>query len=415
MKHQKIFKVVLFCIFSLIMLAPFSFAQDWTQWRGANRDGRITSFSAPKTWPEQLKMKWKVDVGFGHSSPLVVGKKVFLQSRQGEQEVASCFDLDTGKLLWKEGYAAPYQMHSAALGHGKGPKSTPVIAAGKLYTLGITGILSCYDTATGKVLWRKEFSKQFKSTSPYFGTSMSPVVDKGLVVVHVGGHDSGALMAFDAETGTEKWSWKNDGPGYASPIVVELAGIRQVVTQSQQNIIGVNEANGELLWQIPFTTEYVQNIVTPILYKETLIFSGLDKGTFAVKLTKSNGKLIPETIWANKEVSMYMNSPVLNGDYLYGMSHKKKGQFFCMDAKTGVTIWTSNGREGDNAAILNTGSLLFLLDDGADLTIASADAKKYEVLKKYTVAQSATWAHPAVTGKQILIKDYSSLALWSVE
>jgi len=112
---------------------------------------------------------------------------------------------------------------------------------------------------------------------------------------------------------------------------------------------------------------------------------------------------------------MYMNSPVLNGDYLYGMSHKKKGQFFCIDAKTGATIWTSNGREGDNAAILNTGSLLFLLDDSADLTIANADAKKYEVLKKYTVAQSATWAHPAVIGKQILIKDFSSLTLWSVE
>jgi outer membrane protein assembly factor BamB len=415
MNYKRIFKAALFCVFALATLAPFSFAQDWTQWRGANRDGRITSFSAPKVWPEQLKMKWKVDVGFGHSSPLVVGKKVFLQSRQGEEEVTSCFDLDTGKLLWKDGYTAPYQMNPAALGHGKGPKSTPVIAGGKLYTLGITGILSCYDTATGKMLWRKEFSKRFKSNSPDFGTAMSPVVDKGLVIAHVGGSDSGALIAFDAETGTEKWSWKNDGPGYASPIVVELAGTRQVVTQSQQNIIGINLANGELLWQIPFTTEYVQNIVTPILYKETLIFSGLDKGTFAVKLTKSNGKLKLETVWTNKEVSMYMNSPVLSGDYLYGMSHKKKGQFFCMDAKTGATLWTSNGREGDNAAILNTDSLLFLLDDGADLTIASADAKKYEVLKKYSVAQSATWAHPAVIGKQILIKDYSSLALWSVE
>lgn len=415
MYYQRISRAFLFCIFAFTTLASSSFAQDWPQWRGANRDGHIASFSTPKVWPEQLKMKWKVDVGFGHSSPLIVGKKVFLQSRQGEQEVTSCFDLDTGKLLWKDGYAAPYQMNPAAMGHGKGPKSTPAVAAGKLYTLGITGILSCYDTAKGKVLWRKEFSRQFKSTSPDYGTAMSPVVDKGLVIVHVGGHDSGALMAFDTETGAEKWSWKNDGPGYASPIVVELAGIRQVVTQSQQNIIGVNETNGELLWQIPFTTEYAQNIVTPVLYKETLIFSGLDKGTFAVKLTKSDGKVKPETIWTNKEVPMYMNSPVLNGDYLFGMSHKKKGQFFCIDAKTGATVWTSNGREGDNAAILNSGSLLFLLDDAADLTIANADAKKYEVLKKYTVAQSATWAHPAIIGKRILIKDFSNLTLWSVE
>jgi outer membrane protein assembly factor BamB len=415
MNYKRIFQVSVFSVLAFIALAPSQLAQDWTQWRGGNRDGRISSFNAPKVWPEQLKMKWKIDVGFGHSSPLVVGKKVFLQSRQGEQEVASCFDLETGKLLWKEGYAAPYQMNPAALGHGKGPKSTPVIADGRLYTLGITGTLSCYNTADGKVLWRKEFSKQFKDTAPHFGTSMSPVVDRGLVIAHVGGHDSGALLAFDAVTGAEKWSWKNDGPGYASPIVVELAGTRQVVTQSQQNIIGVNLANGELLWQIPFTTEYVQNIVTPILYKDMLIFSGLDKGTFAVRLAKSDGKLKPETVWANKEVSMYMNSPVLSGDSIYGMSHKKKGQFFCIDAKTGATLWTSSGREGENAAILNTDSLLFLLDEGADLTIASTDAKKYEVLKKYSVAKSATWAHPAVVGNQILIKDYSSLTLWSFE
>jgi outer membrane protein assembly factor BamB len=275
--------------------------------------------------------------------------------------------------------------------------------------------LTCYEAATGKVKWRKEFSRQFKTTSPDFGTAMSPVVDRGLLIAHLGGSDSGALMAFDGESGAEIWSWKGDGPGYASPIVVTLAGTRQIVTQSQQNIIGVNAANGELLWQIPFTTEYVQNIVTPVLYKETLIFSGLDKGTFAVKFAKSDGKLKPETVWENKEVAMYMNSPVLNGDYLYGMSHKKKGQFFCLDVKTGTTVWTSAGREGENAAILNAGSVLFLLDEGAELTIANASEKKYEVLKKYTVAQSATWAHPAVIGKQILIKDYASLALWSIE
>jgi outer membrane protein assembly factor BamB len=415
MPSKNLIKSVLFLIVALFLIGKSSLAQDWTQWRGANRDGRVTSFNAPKTWPEQLKRKWKIDVGFGHSSPVVVGKKVFLQSRQGEQEVTSCFDLETGKLLWKDEYSAPYQMNPAAFGHGKGPKSTPVVANGKLYTLGISGILSCYDTATGSVKWRKEFSKQFKTTSPYFGTAMSPIVDRGLLIAHLGGHDSGALMAFDAETGAEKWSWKGDGPGYASPIVVELAGVRQVVTQSQQNIIGVNVANGELLWQLPYTTEYVQNIITPVVYKDLLIISGINKGTYAARFTKTNGKFKPETAWTNPEISMYMSSPVLNGDYLYGLSHKKKGQFFCLDARTGATLWTSDGREGDNAAILSADSLLFLLDEGAELTIAKADAKKYEVLKTYTVAQSATWAHPAIIGKQILIKDYSSLSLWSIE
>jgi outer membrane protein assembly factor BamB len=306
-------------------------------------------------------------------------------------------------------------MNPAAMGHGKGPKSTPVFSNGKLYTLGITGIISCYDAAAGKLVWRKEFSKEFKNTSPYFGTAMSPIVDRGLLIAHVGGHDGGALIAFDAETGNVKWRWNGDGPGYASPIVVELEGTRQVVTQTQQNIVGVSAATGELLWQIPFTTEYVQNIVTPVAYKQTLILSGLDKGTMAIKVVRRGNKWATEQIWQNSQVSMYMNSPVVSGDYLFGLSHKRKGQFFCLDARTGETLWTSEGREGDNAAMLAAGSVLFLLTDDAELTIAKSNAKAFEPLKKYTVAQSPTWAHPVVLGNRILIKDASTLALLSLE
>ena len=415
MLKRRLLVALFFFTFLILANTRTLLAQEWNQWRGANRDGVVFGFTAPKTLPEQLKQKWKVDVGIGHASPVVSGKRVFLLSRRGEQETIAAFDLETGKELWKDAYQVAYTMNPAAVTHGKGPKSTPVVVDGKLYTLGITGILSCYEAESGKLKWRKEFANRFKTTSPYFGTATSPIVDRGLLIAFVGGHDSGALIAFDAETGAEKWSWKGDGPGYASPIVVELGGVRQVVTQSQQNIIGINEANGELLWQVPFTTEYVQNIVTPVAYKDTLIFSGIDKGTFAVKLVKADGKFKPQTVWENKQVSMYMNSPVLKGDYLYGMSHKRKGQFFCIDARTGATLWTSEGREGDNAAILTAGSLLFLLADDAELILANASEKKYEILKKYTVAQSPTWAHPVVVGNRLLIKDQNSLALWSFE
>lgn len=413
MRYKKIILSIFF--FAFISTIQATHAQDWNQWRGANRDGIVNGFVAPKNLPEKLKLKWKIEVGVGHASPVVSGKQVFLHSRQGEQEVVAAFDLNTGKQIWKDSYPVDYKMHPAAIPHGKGPKSTPVIAGGKLYTLGINGVLSGYEVATGKIKWRKEFSKEFKTTSPDFGVAMSPIVDRGLVIAHVGGLDSGALMAFDGETGAVKWQWKGDGPGYASPIIVDLGGKRQVITQSQVNIIGVDEATGELLWKIPFTTEYLQNIVTPILYKDTLIFSGIDKSTFAVRLVKQGDKWTPQTIWENKEVPMYMNSPVLIGDYLYGMSHKKKGQYFCINAKTGVTLWTSEGREGDNAAIVSAGDRLFLLDEGAELTVASVNEKRYEVLKKYTVATSPTWAHPAFVGNQILIKDQNTLALWSFE
>ena len=391
------------------------FAQDWPQWRGLNRDGVVASFIAPRVWPDKLKPIWKVQVGIGHSSPVVVGRRVYLHSRQEENEVAACFDLDTGKQLWRDSYPTPYMMNPAAVSHGKGPKSTPVVYNNNLYTFGISGILSCYDTMTGKVRWRKEFSKQFKATSPLFGAATSPIVHNGLVIVHVGGHDSGALTAFNAETGDVKWTWTGDGPGYASPIVFGSGATAQIVTQTQKSIAGFSAATGEQLWRIPFETEYVQNIVTPVVYKQTLIFSGLDKGTTAVRVIKLAGKWEAAKVWQNPEVSMYMSSPVVNGDYLFGLSHKRKGQFFCIDARTGQTLWTSVGRDGDNAAILAAGKFLFLLTDGAELTVARSDAILFEVLKKYSVADSPTWAHPVLVGSRVLIKDASSLALLSIE
>ena len=397
------------------LIGNVALAQEWPGWRGPHRDGTVPSFTAPKAWPEQLKTKWKVPVGIGHSSPVVAGGRVYTFSRQGEQEVVTCLDLDSGKLLWKDGYAAAYTINPAAVAHGKGPKSTPLLYQGKLYTFGINGIFSCYDLKTGKPAWRKEFSKQFKATSPFYGAAMSPIVDNGLLIAHVGGHDAGALMAFNAETGDLKWSWKGDGPGYASPIAVELNGLRQIVTQTQKFIVGISAASGELIWQIPFETEYSQNSVTPVAYKNTLIFSGIDKATMAIKVIKRDGKWTTEQVWQNPQVSMYMNSPVVNGDYLFGLSHKRKGQFFCLDARTGETLWTSEGREGENAAMLSAGEILFLLTNDAELIVAKNNAKRFEPLRKYKVAESPTWAHPAIVDNGILIKDATTLALWSLE
>jgi outer membrane protein assembly factor BamB len=406
----KYFRVVL----SVIALCPaFCRAQDWPQWRGSNRDGIVVGFSEPKTWPERLVKKWEATVGIGHSSPVVVGPKVYLFARQKEDEVIFCLDLDTGKVLWRDQYAVPYQMNPAATKHGKGPKSTPVVRNGRVYTLGITGILSCYDALSGKLRWRKDFASQFSSTSPYFGTAMSPVIDGGLLIAHVGGHDSGALTAFDAQTGEPRWSWKGDGPGYASPLVVELGGVRQVVTQSQKQLIGVSATDGALLWSIPFTTPYVQNIVTPIIYKETLIFSGLNKGVMAIRLIRKGSAWTTEKVWENSEISFYMSTPVLHENLLLGMSNRTKGQFVCLDARTGAQIWAGDSRQGENAAIVKGGEKLFSLTTDAELIVSRITSNGLEPLKRYTVAGSPTWAHPVIVGNRVLIKDESTLALWS--
>jgi outer membrane protein assembly factor BamB len=391
------------CVASLLVVV---WAQDWPQWRGPNRDGFSGAFSEPRVWPEKLNMKWKVSVGEGHSSPVVADGKIYVHTRQGDREVVSCLRTETGQVIWQQGYPAPYTVVSAAAEHGKGVKSTPVVADGRICTFGISGILSCFDAKTGKPQWRKEFG------SPDYGTAMSPVIDHGLLIAHVGTNGRGGLTAFDAATGVEEWSWKGDGPAYASPIVVDLGGTRQVVTQSQHNIVGVSASTGELLWHIPFTTPYEQNIVTPVLYHETLIFSGLDNGVMGVKVVKRGSEWVAETVWQSKNVGMYMSSPVVSGDLLFGFSHFKRGQFFCLDPRSGATLWTSEGRQADNAAIVDGGSVLLLLTNNAELIVAKKSGKGFEPLRKYSVADSPTWAHPVILNRGILIKDDTTLAQW---
>jgi outer membrane protein assembly factor BamB len=304
------------------------------------------------------------------------------------------------------------------------------VSDGRLYTLGISETLSCWEAAGGKLVWRKEASPEatgWRAYSPMalgkplfqkesapatFGTAMSPLVDRGMVIVHVG---AAGLVALDTRTGGEKWSWKDDRPAYASPVAVELGGTRQVITQTEKYIISVSATDGRLLWKIPYTTNFNQNVVTPVVHGQNVIFSGLNNGTMAIRPIKRGNEWIPEKLWENKEVSMYMSSPVLSGDLLFGFSHRNRGQFFCLDARTGATLWTTAGREGDNAAIVSAGPELLLLKDTAELIVARKTPKAFEVVRRYTVAESPTWAHPVLLGNAILIKDASTLALWSFE
>ena len=393
------------CLAAFLTVAA---AQDWPQWRGPNRDGNAVSFPAPKAWPEKLRLKWKVEIGEGHSSPLVAGGRVYLHSRQGEREVVSCLRPENGQTVWQQSYSAPYSVISVAASHGKGVKSTPAIADGRICTLGISGILGCFDAQTGKPLWRKTFA------APLYGTAMSPLLDQGMLIAHVGDSSRGALTAFDAQTGAEKWSWKGDGPAYASPILVDLAGTRQVVTQTQSYILAVSAATGELLWRIPFTTSYDQNAVTPALYRDLLILSGLRNGILGVRVSKRGSKFTAETVWHNQDISLYMSSPVVVGDLVFGFANRNSGQFFALDPRTGAVLWTSEGRQGDNAAIIGAGTALFLLTTEATLIVANQNARAWQPLRKYSVAGRPTWAHPAPLGYGFLVKDATTLALWEI-
>jgi len=399
---------------TLALAAPVA-AEDWPQWRGPGRDGLAPSLPPGSAWPKSLKLAWRTGVGEGHSSPVMAGDRVFVLGRQGEVEELLSLDLETGRVLWRQGEPVPYTMNPAAMGHGKGPKSTPTVRDGRIYTLGIGGILTCRDAQSGRVLWRKDFRGRFRETSPLYGAAQSPLVDAGLVVVHVGGNDDGALTAFEAATGAVKWEWKGDGPAYASPVAADIGGVRQVVAFTQAHLVGVSAARGDPLWKVPFTTDYTQNAVTPIVRGSTVIYSGLGNGVHAVEIVRRGEAWAAEPRWSNTGVSAYMSTPVLDGDVLFGLSHRKKGQLFALDARTGRSLWASDGRQGDNASLVALQDALLMLTTEGELVVARKDAKAFAPIATYAVADSPVWAHLAVVPAGFLVKDATSLALWTLK
>jgi outer membrane protein assembly factor BamB len=383
---------------------------DWPQWRGASRDG-AAAFSAPAAWPEQLTMKWKVEVGTGYAAPITVGDRVYAFSRQNEDEVMRALDAASGKTIWETKYNATYKPNPAATRtHGTGPKSTPAFADGRLYTLGMTGLVTAFDAASGKQLWQSTPAK----TEPLYHTAMSPIVDRGLVIVHVGGHGDGALTAFDARTGAVRWAWTGDGPAYGSPIVVELGGTRQVITMTQDNLIGVSTANGELLWKRPYTVRATRNAVTPIVHNQIVIVSGLGMPVSGFRVINRAGQWSSEDVWVNNDTTMDMSTGVVIGNSLYGFSPRNSGQYFAIDANTGQTLWLSEPRQGDNAAVVRAGDFWFALDTGAELKVIRANPKQFEILKRYDVADSATWAQPVLSGQRVFVKELSAISLWTL-
>ena len=395
----------------LLLTASTARAQDWPQWRGPNRDGAVASFRAPASWPERLREKWKIDVGWGYATPLVVGERVYVYTRQGEDEVLTALAADSGNLLWRSSYPAPFEMKSATSRHGPGPKSTPAFADGRLFTLGMSGMVTAFEAESGKQLWQKPAPP----VEPLYHTAMSPLVDGALVILHVGGHDDGALTAFEAETGAVRWSWDGDGPAYGSPMVFELAGVRQVVTFTQENFIGVSASTGELLWRRPFVTPSTTTSQTPILHGDAVIQAGRANGITAFRVVRGGDGYQTVDVWHTDEVSLHMTNGVVIDGVLFGLSHLNSGQYFALDLDSGKVLWTSEPRQAENAAMIRAGSAILSLEDDAELVVIQNSRTAFEPLARYEVAASATWAQPTLSGNRLFVKDVSTLALLLLE
>jgi outer membrane protein assembly factor BamB len=423
-------------------------AQDWPQWRGANRDGKAAGFAAPATWPKELTQKWKVNVGDGVATPALVGDKLYVFSRQEGNEIIRCLEAATGKEVWKDRYEALGA--SGAASSFSGPRSSPTVADGKIVTLGVRGVLSCWDT-TGKLLWRKE---EFKGALPRFFTSSSPLVADGLCVAQLGGQGNGGIVAYDLADGSEKWKWTGDAPGYGSPVLATISGSKYIIALTDTKVVALGLKNGELAWETPFAVQgRGYNAATPIVDGQALYYTGSGRGVTAVKLEKQGDTLTAKELWKNPDSSVQFNTPVLKGGFLYGLT--AGNDLYCINAQDGKTAWTTaftppaaeaapaGGGAGQDAAgqgagrgqgggrggrgmgggmrgggfgsVVDAGSVLMALTPASPLLVLQPSEKAFTEVARVKVADAPTHAHPIPSGNRLFIKDQDSVILWTVQ
>ena len=281
MRNRKWFIVFIAGVLALSCITSIS-AQDWPQWRGADRDGKVNGFTAPDVWPPELTMQWQESVGAGDASPVLVGDKLYLFTRQEYKEVILCLNAASGEEVWRSEYIAP-PVTGAGARH-PGPRSTPAVSDGKIVTIGVSGILSCLDSGTGELLWRND---PFPGIVPMFFTSMSPMIIDGLCIAHLGGAGNGAMIAYEMNSGNEKWRWAEEGPDYGSPVILKIEGKKLIISPTEKSIVGVDLSDGKLKWKLPFLPQSrAYNAATPIVNGNTVIYTGAGRGTHAVQIEK---------------------------------------------------------------------------------------------------------------------------------
>lgn len=453
-----------FSLFSILLLFTVELhAQDWPQWRGPNRDGSAAGFTPAETWPDSLQPIWSRPIGAGISSPVLAEDKIFLLTRESDEEIVLCLNSRDGKENWRQSYPAPFIPNPQAVrpqlfpkSMGKGPFATPLVHEGRLYTLGVTRTFSCFDAVNGRLKWRQTYFSQalpdtlkyicppcgcehdgktfagpgmcpscgmafgvegldtsVKSVGNYYGAASSPVIYKNWVIIHVGNNEKSAIFALDKRTGAQKWVWQGKAMSSSSPIVATLHGVPQVINLTRHNVVGVAADTGDLLWSFPLESN--AQIVTPVVFEDLVIFSTYRGAAQALKIAKNSNQWQAEAMWKSDDMSFFMSSPVSVGDRLVALSYLKRGQFACINARSGQTIWAGPGRQATAAMILNLGKALMALEDDGELVVFDATADTFTELARYKVADAPTWAYPVVWDNKILVKDEANLSLWGLK
>ncbi len=389
------------------------FAEDWPQWLGPRRDNSSTEKIVP--WKGEIQVLWRKRVGEGHSSPVVAEGRVFIHAKVGnknEEEIVA-FDAKSGEEVWR----TRYERAAFSSLFGNGPRATPAIVKDRLYTFGITGVLTCLNTKEGKKLWQVDTLQKFNAKNLFFGMACSPLVVGEHVIVNIGGKGN-SIVAFDCGKGEVAWQSMDDPASYSSPIAFGEGGQRQVVFLTGANVASLNPADGSVYWRVPLVDRLMESSTTPIRTGDLLLASSITYGSVGLKLETKDRKPATVEAWKNKELTSYFSTPVAVGaDHIYMVTGSTPGPFtkpsadlHCIEAKTGKELWKKAKIGTYHASLMRTGDdKLLMLTDFGELVLLEANAKEYRELARAKVSGPETWAHPALANGRLYIRDKTDL------
>ncbi len=395
----------------------------WLQWGGPNRNFTVDAKGLKDKWPDEgPKQLWKRDLGDGYATVVADGDLLFTMYRVGTDEFAIALDAKTGKTVWEHKNSSPFTSEMAEF--GAGPHTTPTVVGDRVYTIGTNAVMHCFEKKTGKVLWKHDLPAEYKAPVPSRGYGVSPIAYKNTIIVAVdrerpegegaaGGEKKEAapgqaqsLMAFDLETGSMVWKAQDFEMSYASPILINFQGEEQLVIFTGAELAGLNPTNGELLWSHPHKTQFGANLSTPLWNGKDTLFSSAayDSGSRAVKLTKKDGKTVPEELWYSRKMRMHHGNAVQIGDYVYASSGDFGPAFFMgVELSTGKIAWRERGFS-KSTCLLADGKLI-LLDEDGNLALTTATPEGFKVLAKCKLTEKYSWAAPTLVGTKLYVRD----------
>jgi outer membrane protein assembly factor BamB len=386
---------------------------NWPQWQGPNRDGFLPK-DAP--WPAKisegsLTQSWRVELGKGYPGPIVSDQLVFSIESMENQESVKAFDRKSGKLAWSIEWDGKMKVPFFAAKNGSWVRSTPAFDGENLFVCGMRDVLHSIHAKTGKINWKVDFVERYDTPLPAFGMVCSPLIEGDHLYIQAGS----GFVKLDKKTGKSIWRTLTDkggmfGSAFSSPVIKEINGVKQLVVQTRTDLAGVDPQSGKKLWSKPIKAFRGMNILTPTILDNQIFTSSYGGKSLMLDIQKTGDKQSVQLAWENKQEG-YMSGPIMIDGFCY--IHLKKQRITCLDMKNGETKWISSESFGKYMSMVSNGKEILALDESGILYLIKPSPEKFIILEKRTISESPTWAHLALSGNQLFIRELESLVCFS--